>query len=91
MDKRQDITYGIYHPLEGKADADVLDVLERQGFTEISIKGKKQGVYEVNMKEPIVVIENMDTALKEPFNTNHRILDVLEETHADMQLSLIHI
>ena len=45
-----DITYGIYHPLEGKADADVLDVLERQGFTEISIKGKKQGVYEVNMK-----------------------------------------
>ena len=83
-----DITYGIYHPLEGKADADVLDVLERQGFTEISIKGKKQGVYEVNMKEPIVVIENMDTALKEPFNTNHRILDVLEETHADMQRAL---
>ena len=66
----------------------MLDVLERQGFTEISIKGKKQGVYEVNMKEPIVVIENMDTALKEPFNTNHRILDVLEETHADMQRAL---
>ncbi len=83
-----DITYAIYHPLDDEGGVFVLDVLKRQGFREISIKGEKQGVYEVNMKEPVVVIENMDTVLKAPFNTNPKILSVLEETHADMQKAL---
>ena len=59
-----------------------------QGFREIVIRGEHQGVYEVNMKEPIVVIENMDTVLKAPFNTTPEILDVLNETHVDMQRAL---
>ena len=83
-----DITYAIYHPLDEGAGAYVLDVLKRQGFREIYIKGEKQGVFEVNMKEPVVVIENMDTVLKAPFNTNPKILSVLEDTHNDMQKAL---
>lgn len=83
-----DVTYAVFHPLERKPDHRINDVLMRQGFTEIVIDGRPQGVYEVNMKEPIAMIENMDTVLKAPFNTNPRILDVLEETHADMQSAL---
>ncbi|MDO4545519.1 MAG: hypothetical protein Q4C25_05125, partial [Bacillota bacterium] len=83
-----DITYGIYHPLEQELNHKITDVLQRQGFTEILIGGRPQGIYEVNMKEPIAVIENMDTVLKSPFNTNPRILDILERTHADMQMAL---
>lgn len=83
-----DVTYAVFHPLERRPDHRINDVLMRQGFTEIVIDGRPQGVYEVNMKEPIAMIENMDTVLKAPFNTNPRILDVLEETHADMQRAL---
>ena len=83
-----DITYGIYHPLEENVNNKIIDVLERQGFTKINIRGREQNVYEVNMKEPIAVIENMDTVLKAPFNTNPRILRILERTHADMQRAL---
>jgi len=83
-----DITYGIYHPLEDKPHKDILNILKRQGFTEIVIGGRGQNVYEVNMKEPVAVIENMDTTLKEPFNTNPKILNVLEETHIRMQEAL---
>lgn len=83
-----DITYAIYHPLGQWVSKNALDILQRQGFTEISINGKPQNVYEVNMKEPIAVIENMDTVLKEPFNTNPKILDILEQTHAEMQRAL---
>ena len=83
-----DITYGIYHPLEENINPHVADVLERQGFTRIETDGVIHNVYEVNMKEPVAVIENMDTVLKAPFNTNPRILDILEKTHADMQRAL---
>ena len=84
----RDVTYAIYHPLDGVTDEKILDVLSRQGFAEIVIDGAPQGVYEVNMKSPMAVIENMDTVLKEPFNTNPRILDILESTHMDMQRAL---
>lgn len=83
-----DITYGIYHPLEDNINSKIIDILERQGFTEISINDRPLNVYEVNMKEPITVIENMDTVLKAPFNTNRRILGILEKTHMDMQKAL---
>ena len=83
-----DITYAIYHPLEEKPSHDIIDVLMRQGFTEISLQGMPQGIYEVNMKEPIAVIENMDTVIKDPFNMSSRVLDVLEETHAELQRAL---
>lgn len=83
-----DITYAIYHPLDGRADNKVRDVLVRQGFTEIRLGNKPQGIYEVNMKEPIAVLKNMDTVLKAPLNRNPRILNVLEKTHGDMQLAL---
>lgn len=84
----KDITYAIYYPLEREIDNKIKEVIVRQGFTEINIEGKPQGIYEVNMKEPIAVIENMDTVLKAPFNTNPKILDILEKTHGDMQLAL---
>lgn len=83
-----DMTYGIYHPLEEQPSNNILDILSLQGFTEIILKGEPQGVYEVNMKEPIAVIENMDTVLKEPFNTNQKILRILEQTHIEMQRAL---
>lgn len=83
-----DITYAIYHPLVAESNNNVRDVLIRQGFTEIVIDGKPQGIYEVNMKEPIAVIENMDTVLKAPFNKDPEILDILEKTHSDMQMAL---
>lgn len=86
-----DITYGIYHPLGEEVNGSIIEVLKRQGFTEIVLRGKSQHVYEVNMKEPIAVIENMDTVLKAPFNTNPRILNILERTHADMQRALTRL
>lgn len=86
-----DITYAIFAPLGKRIDHKVRDVLLRQGFTEIKIGGKPQGIYEVNMKEPIAVIKNMDTVLKAPFNSNPRILSILEQTHEELQLTLTRL
>ena len=82
------VSYAVYHPVEDKASKLVVDVLSRQGFYQTVIDGVGQKLLEVDMRNPIAVIEDMDTLLKSPFNENSRILDVLEETHADLQSAI---
>ncbi len=83
-----DLTYAVYHPLEKEVHKSVRGLLLRQGFLEMSAGENKSLLYEVNMKEPIAVIDNMETALKKPFNTTPRIRSVLERAHGDLQMAL---
>ena len=85
---KEDITYAIYHPVTGGINRHIRAIIERMGFTEIVIDGKPEPIFEVNMKEPMAVIQNLDTALKSPFNSNPRILDVLQSTHGVLQKAI---
>ncbi len=87
----EELVYAVYHPFEKTSRRETVEALQRQGFTQISIQGKESGIYEVNMKEPIVIIENMNTALKEPFNKNPRIQEIFKESHEQMQIALTKI
>lgn len=82
---KEDITYAIYHPVTGGINRNIRAIIERMGFTEIVIDNKPEPIFEVNMKEPIAVIQNLDTALKSPFNSNPRILDILQSSHRVLQ------
>ena len=83
-----DLTYAIYHPLEKEVHKSVRELLLRQGFLEMGTGENKSHIYEVNMKEPIAVIDNMETVLKKPFNTTPKIRSVLERAHGDLQMAL---
>lgn len=86
---REDVTYAVYHPaVEEDRNPMILSVLERQGFKEIVIKGRGTGIYEVDMKSPISVFQNMDTVLKDPFDKNEKILETMEQVHIDLQMAL---
>lgn len=86
---QEDATYAVYHPsAEAKRNEKILLALRRQGFREIRLQGKGTGIYEVDMKNPISVFQNMDTVLKDPFDKNERILEVMEQAHIDLQLAL---
>ena len=87
----EELVYAVYHPFDRKPQQDIVSALQRQGFAEISIGGRGCGIYEVDMKEPVVVIENMNTALKEPFNKNPKMQEILKETHEEMQRALTEI
>ncbi|MBQ0078787.1 MAG: hypothetical protein KBS66_02700 [Eubacterium sp.] len=80
----EDITYAIYHPVTGGINRHIREIIERMGFTQIVLDDRAEPIFEVNMKAPMAVIQNLDTVLKAPFNTNPRILDVLQKTHGDM-------
>ena len=85
----EELVYAVYHPFDRKPQQNIVSALQRQGFVEISIGGRGYGIYEVDMKEPVVVIENMNTALKEPFNKSPKMQEILKETHEEMQRALI--
>lgn len=87
----EELVYAVYHPFDKKPQKEVVSALQRQGFVEINIAGRDCGIYEVDMKEPVVVIENMSTALKEPFNKSQRMQEILKEAHEEMQKTLTGI
>lgn len=83
-----DFTYAIYHP-HGYKDVSrfLLDTLERQGFTPVHEGQKDDVIYKVDMKFPVVLIQNMEARIKYPFNQNERVLETIDTAHKNLQLS----
>lgn len=84
----QDFTYAIFSPKTGTALPKYRDILERQGFVPLPKNMAKREIYVVDMKNPITFYNNVQTAIKEPFNTNPRVLKVLDESHHRFQRAL---
>ncbi|MCI8608886.1 MAG: phosphohydrolase [Firmicutes bacterium] len=77
----RDYTYVVYHPWDPAGLSNrVVEVLEKQGFTNIAPKGVKP-IYAVNMKSPVIVFKNVETIIKNPLNKNPRVLRAVEEAH----------
>lgn len=85
----EDFTYAVYHHQgEGSPDINVLKALEHQGFREIIIDEDPTGIYEVDMKSPVAVFQNMETVLKDPFDKSEKVLDAIRKSHAELQMAL---
>lgn len=88
----EDATYAIYHPVEEEgASAEILSVLKRQGFREIALSGRGTGIYEVDMRNPLTVFQNMDTVLKDPFDKNEKILEIMDQAYVKLQMALTEL
>lgn len=83
----EDFTYAIFSPISGKMERKHRDVLLRQGFVPLEHRGERE-IFVVDMKNPITLYHNMQTALKEPFNGNERVLRTLKESHHRLQKAL---
>ncbi len=83
----EDFTYAVYSPAEGGVDRQQREVLLRQGFVPLEHEGERE-IFVVDMKHPITLYHNMQTALKEPFGGNERVLRTLREAHERLQKAL---
>lgn len=84
---KDDYTYGVFSLKSGEVSEKVQDVLERQGFLKL-LKNVSRDIYVVDMKRPITLYHNVQTSIKEPFNSNERILKTFKETHSNFQRAL---
>jgi nicotinic acid mononucleotide adenylyltransferase len=86
---KEDFTYAIYHPRGNKEISNrMVETLERQGFKRVEEAPKDDVIFTVDMKFPVVVIQNMESKIKYPFNQDENILKVLDQAHNNLQKTL---
>lgn len=81
-------SYCIYVAERGITSKDVIFALERQGFVrpEIAEDSEKRTIYCVDMHEPLMLLHNLETTIKEPFASSPVILEQIEKNHKKLQL-----
>lgn len=74
----------------GMASEEVIFALERQGFirAQVADENEKRVIYLVDMHEPLVLLHNLETTIKEPFASMQSILEMIEKNHQKMQLAM---
>lgn len=87
----KDYTYGVYCE-EGIHNHQWIQALERQGFCEMPFTTEQGApVYTVDMKYPVVLMQNLDTVIKEPLNHNPKVEEVMERTHQNLQTAMTRL
>lgn len=86
---KDDFTYAIYHPDNPEElNTSTLEILDLQGFKEVMLGDRHTGIYTVDMRNPVVVFQNMDTVLKDPFDQNSKVDRIISLTHKRLQKAL---
>lgn len=84
---KNDFTYAMFHNRLGETDQKLNELLERQGFVPI-YKNGQDNLYAVDMKFPVTFFGDIETTVKEPFNQQPRVLNVIEEAHMKLQKTM---
>ncbi|MEG1988166.1 MAG: cytidyltransferase-related domain protein [Oscillibacter sp.] len=65
----------------------VIPLLLRQGFVQAELSGPNPLLL-VDMRSPTVLVENIPTALKEPFSSNRQVLEAVNQAHSRLQTAI---
>ena len=81
----REFTYALYLPLEGAVSGYGRQLLTIQGFVPA---GDSTDALAVDMRCPIVLSRNVDTAVKAPFSSSPRVLAAIAAAHRRLQAAL---
>ena len=81
----REFTYALYLPLEGAVSGYGRQLLTLQGFVPA---GDSTDALAVDMRCPIVLSRNVDTAVKAPFSSSPRVLAAIAASHRRLQAAL---
>ena len=88
---RQEYTYALFCPAEAAIPAYVREILTLQGFVPTAVGGESRELMGVDMRRPIVLTRNVDTAIKAPFAANPRVLAAVAAAHRRVQRALTEL
>ena len=77
----------VYYPDSAEGNRS-LHVFERLGFVRINPVKEEIPVMVADMRDPLLVLQNMDTVVKEPFNHNQAVLHSIRKAQRNMQKAL---
>ena len=80
-------SYAMFLPEEDPGEASLGAVI-RQGFAEAENFEGKRRLWLVDMHAPLVLVQNLETTLKEPFSSSPRILKAIHKAHRELQTAI---
>lgn len=86
-------SYSLFVADRGLASEDVISALERQGFVcpNLSDESEKRAIYMADMHEPLLLMHNLDTTIKEPFASSPVVLEAIEKNHKKLQMAMAQL
>ena len=86
----QHCSYAMFLPEEEPGEASQGAVI-RQGFAEAENFEGKRRLWLVDMHAPLVLVQNLETTLKEPFSSSPRILRAIHKAHRELQVAMTRL
>ena len=83
----REYTYALYCPLEGAVSGYGRQLAQLQGFVPVQHR-EGYDVLSVDMRRPIVLSRNVDTAIKAPLGTSPRVAEAIASAHRRLQAAL---
>ena len=80
--------YGLFYPHLGSCSKAALSAIERQGFTLAPGVDRRSPLYIVDMHAPLVLMQNLETTVKEPFSSNPQVLKAIAAAHRELQMTM---
>ena len=84
----EEYVYAVYYPHERRIDETLDEMLRRSGFTQREVG---LPIREVDMRAPVVLIQNLETTIQEPLNRNPRVLATIRACHERLQLAMTRL
>lgn len=78
----EDCVYAIYYPHSGGCTVEMQDLFHRQGFQQYE---SGRPLFEVDMRTPSVLIQNLESTIQEPLAKNRRVLSAIRRGHQRLQ------
>lgn len=80
--------YAMFYPHDGNYSKKVLSAIERQGFVKAPEFKEEAPLFLVDMHAPLLLMQNLETTLKEPFSSNKQVLKAIYKGHQDLQMAM---
>lgn len=81
----EECVYAVFRPHDGQMPSSLEDVLSRQGFVS---RERDSSIREVDMRAPMVLIQNLETTIQEPLCRNSRVLSAIRRGHEQLQYAM---
>ena len=86
----RNLSFAMFVAERGLTSKEVIFALERQGFVRPMGRedSEKRIVYMADMHEPLLLLHNLETTIKEPFASSAAVLKAIERNHKKLQLTM---
>jgi len=84
----EEYVYAVYYPFDRHISPALDETLRRSGFT---AREENLPIREVDMRAPVVLIQNLETTIQEPLNRNPKVLAAIRKGHESLQLAMTRL